>query len=129
MEKVENQIISKGLLFVKGVIISFIITIILFYILGIILTYTSVPEKIITPAIIIITGISILIGSSVSLMKADEKGMIKGGLIGIIYFLIIYMISSMLLKNFDVNIYSGIMFASAFVCGCIGGIVGVNMKN
>ena len=129
MEKVENQIVSKGLLFIKGVLISFIITIILFYILGIILTYTSVPEKIITPAIIIITGVSILIGTSVSLIKSGEKGMIKGGLIGITYFSIIYMISSILLKNFEINVYSGIMLASTFICGCIGGIVGVNMKN
>lgn len=129
MEKVENQIVSKGLLFIKGVAISFIITIILFYILGIILTYTSMPEKIITPAIIIITGVSILIGTSISLIKTDKKGMIKGGLIGITYFFIIYMISSMLLKNFEINVYSGIMFFSTFVCGCVGGIVGVNMKN
>ena len=129
MEKVENQIVSKGLLFIKGVAISFIITIILFYILGIILTYTSMPEKIITPAIIIITGVSILIGSSISLIKTDKKGMIKGGLIGITYFFIIYMISSMLLKNFEINVYSGIMFFSTFVCGGVGGIVGVNMKN
>ena len=129
MEKVENQIVSKGLLFIKGVLISFIITIILFYILGIILTYTSVPEKIITPAIIIITGVSILIGTSVSLIKSGEKGMIKGGIIGITYFLTIYMISSILLKNFEVNVYSGIMFFSTFICGCIGGSVGVNMKN
>ena len=129
MEKVESRIISKGLLFIKGVLISFIITIILFYILGIILTYTSIPEKIITPSIIIITGVSILIGASVSLIKTGEKGMIKGGLIGITYFSIIYMISSILLKNFEVNVYSGIMFFSTFVCGCIGGIVGVNMKN
>lgn len=129
MEKVESQIISKGLLFIKGVLISFIITIILFYILGIILTYTSVPEKIITPAIIIITGVSILIGASVSLIKTGEKGMIKGGLIGITYFTIIYMLSSILLKNFEINVYSGIMFVSTFICGCIGGIVGVNMKN
>ena len=87
------------------------------------------PEKIITPAIIIITGVSILIGSSISLIKTGEKGMIKGGLIGITYFFIIYMISSMLLKNFEINVYSGIMFFSTFVCGCVGGIVGVNMKN
>lgn len=128
MEKIENQIFSKGILFIKGVVISFLITIILFYILGIILTYTDVPEKIITPAIIIITGVSILIGASVSLIKSGEKGMIKGGLIGITYFSAIYIISSILLKNFEINIYSGIMFVSAFICGCIGGIVGVNMK-
>ena len=126
----EEKRMSKTLVnIIKGIIISFIITIILFYILGIILTYTSVPEKIITPAIIIITGVSILIGSSISLIKTGEKGMIKGGLIGITYFSIIYMISSILLKNFEINVYSGIMLASTVICGCIGGIVGVNRKN
>lgn len=113
----------------KGIIISFIITIILFYILGIILTYTNIPEKIITPAIIVITGISILIGTSISLMKTKEKGLIKGGIIGSIYFLLIYLISSGLLQNFEVNIYSIIMLIATFICGCIGGVVGVNIKS
>ena len=114
---------------IKGIVISFIITIILFYILGIILSCTSVPEKIITPAIIVITGISILIGSSVSLIKCNSQGMIKGGIIGFVYFAILYLLSSILLKNFEINVYSAIMFAATFVCGGIGGIVGINIKN
>ena len=126
----EEKRMSKTLVnIIKGIIISFIITIILFYILGIILSYTSVPEKIITPAIIVITGISILIGSSVSLIKSDSKGMMKGGAIGLIYFGILYSISSILLKNFEINIYYGIMFAATCICGGIGGIVGINIKN
>ena len=114
---------------IKGILISFAITIILFYILGIILSTTSIPEKIITPAIIIITGVSILIGSSITMIKTNEKGLIKGGLIGVIYFLLIYLLSSFLLKNFEVNIYSCIMFAATFICGAIGGVVGVNIKS
>lgn len=114
---------------IKGILISFVITIILFYILGIILSTTSIPEKIITPAIIIITGVSILIGSSITMIKTNEKGLLKGGLIGVIYFLLIYLLSSILLKNFEVNIYSCIMFMATFICGAIGGIVGVNIKS
>ena len=119
---------SKTLInMVKGILISFIITLILFYILGIILSSTSLPEKIITPAIIIITGVSILIGSSISMIKSNDKGLIKGGLIGICYFSIIYLCSSIMLRNFEVNVYSCIMFAACFICGSIGGIFGVNM--
>ena len=86
------------------------------------------PEKIINPSIIIITGISILISTSIVTIKLKEKGMIKGGLIGTIYFILIYLVSSLILKNFDVNIYSAIMFVVSFLCGAIGGIVGVNMQ-
>ena len=74
MKNNSNSFIS----IIKGILISFIITIILFYILGIILSTTSVSEKIITPTIIVITGISILIGTSVTMIKSKEKGLIKG---------------------------------------------------
>ncbi len=120
--------VSSLSVFAKGIVISFAITIILFYILGIILSCTSMPEKIINPSIIIITGISILISTSIVTIKLKEKGMIKGGLIGTIYFILIYLVSSLILKNFDVNVYSAIMFVVSFLCGAIGGIVGVNMQ-
>ncbi|MCI8291180.1 MAG: TIGR04086 family membrane protein [Clostridia bacterium] len=123
----EKKFVDLGVL-AKGIAISFIITIILFYILGIILSCTSMPEKIINPSIIIITGISILISTSIVTIKLKEKGMIKGGLIGTIYFILIYLVSSLILKNFDVNVYSAIMFVVSFLCGAIGGIVGVNMQ-
>lgn len=74
METRSNNFIS----IIKGIVISFIITIILFYLLGIILSTTSISEKIITPTIIVITGISILIGTSVTMIKSKEKGLIKG---------------------------------------------------
>lgn len=63
--------------FLKGVILSFILSIILFYILGIILTSSNIPERIITPAILVITGISILISTSVVMINNNEKGLIK----------------------------------------------------
>lgn len=123
----ERKFVDLGVL-ATGIAISFIITIILFYILGIILSCTSMPEKIINPSIIIITGISILIATSIVTIKLKEKGMIRGGIIGAIYFILIYLVSSLILKNFDVNVYSVIMFAVSFFCGAIGGIVGINMQ-
>lgn len=123
----EKRVSSFGV-FAKGIVISFVITIILFYILGIILSCTSVPEKVINPGIIIITGVSILIATSIVTIKVQDKGMMRGGIIGAIYFVLIYFISSLLLKNFDINVYSAIMFVVSFLCGGIGGIVGINLK-
>lgn len=123
----EKRVSSLGV-FAKGIIISFAITIILFYILGIILSCTSMPEKVINPGIIIITGVSILIATSIVTIKVHDKGMMRGGAIGATYFVLIYFISSLLLKNFDINVYSAIMFVVSFLCGGIGGIVGINLK-
>ena len=122
------EIVKKNYIFVKGILISFIISIILFYILGIILSVSNIPEKIITPAIMVITGISILIGTSITAFKTKEKGLLKGGVSGLIYFTILYLISSICLKNFEINMYSIIMMAVAFTCGSIGGMVGVNIR-
>ena len=86
--------------YIKGVVSSFTISIILFYILGIILTSSKITEKIITPAILIITGLSILIATSVVMIKNNEKGLLKGGLIGLSYFSILYIVSSISMQNF-----------------------------
>ena len=59
----------------KGIIISFILTLILLFIFSIILTYTQIPESTIGPVIIIITVISILIGSSISTIKIRKNGL------------------------------------------------------
>lgn len=115
--------------YIKGVVSSFTISIILFYILGIILTSSKITEKIITPAILIITGLSILIATSVVMIKNNEKGLLKGGLIGLSYFSILYIISSISMQNFEINIYSMIMLVITFICGSIGGIVGINIKS
>lgn len=48
----------------KGVFISITSTVILLIIFALILTYTNVNENVINPVIIIITAISILLGSS-----------------------------------------------------------------
>jgi len=103
------EIVKKNFVFIKGIVLSFIISIILFYILGIILSVSNVPEKIITPSIIVITGISILIGTSIAAFKSKDRGLLKGGASGLIYFMILYLISSICLKNFEINIYSIIM--------------------
>ncbi len=115
--------------YIKGVVSSFTISIILFYILGIILTSSKITEKIITPAILIITGLSILIATSVVMIKNNEKGLLKGGLIGLSYFSILYIVSSISMQNFEINVYSMIMLVITFICGSIGGSVGINIKS
>mgnify|MGYP001852306722 CR=1 FL=1 len=112
----------------KGIVISFILTLILLFIFSTILTYTQIPESTIGPVIIIITVISILIGSSISTIKIRKNGIINGGIIGMIYILILYLFSSMFETGFSVNIYSIIMIVFSIIAGMIGGIVGVNIK-
>lgn len=112
----------------KGLLISFLITVGSLLIFSILLTYTNIGENTITPVIIIVTSISILIGSSIVNMKIKKNGMLNGALIGGSYILILYLISSTLNMRFSLNIQSIIMIAVGILFGIVGGIIGVNRK-
>ena len=119
-----NRIMQIG----KGVAIAFTITLILLIIFSAILTYTDIKEDMINPVIIIVTAISILIGSSIVNIKIRKNGLANGGIIGGTYIFLLYIISSMLNWNFKLNIQSIIMVIVGIIFGIIGGIIGVNKK-
>ena len=112
---------------IKGSAFSILITLILLFIYAILLTSTNIPESTMSVVVITITGISILIGSSISSFKIKKRGIVNGGLVGLIYIITIYLISSIALMGFSMNITSIIMLIVAIVIGLIGGIIGVNL--
>lgn len=124
----KNEKINKNLLnVVKGSIVAIIISLILLTIYAIILSFTNVSETTMVPVVITISGVSILIGSSISSMKIKKQGLLNGALVGIIYMLVIYLISSICISGFSLNLQSIIMILVSGLAGMIGGIIGVNI--
>ena len=129
MENSNNLSAKSYINILKGLGISLGLTLILLLILSVILTYTDASESIINPTIILITAISILIGSSVSNIKIKKNGLINGGIVGGLYIILLYLFSSVLNEQFSLNIQSIIMIIVGVVFGILGGIIGVNIKN
>ena len=113
---------------IKGSAFSIIITLIGLLIYSIILSYTSVSESTIQTIVIIITAISVLIGSTISTSNIKKNGIINGMFVGVIYIAIIYLLSSIVTGNFLLNITSIIMIITSVLTGALGGIIGVNKK-
>lgn len=111
---------------IKGVIISIIFTLIFLFVFSIILTYTNISESFIAPVIIVITAISIFIGSSIGNIKQKKNGMLNGALVGGIYLLLIYLLSGITSQNFTLSTQSIIIIIAGMICGMFGGIIGVN---
>lgn len=111
---------------IKGSLLSIIVSVIFLIIFAMLLTYTSLSENTITPVILTIVGFSILLGSYLSTKKIDKKGILNGAMVGIIYMLILYIISSIIFMDFSIDASSIIMIACGIIAGVIGGIVGVN---
>lgn len=112
----------------KGVGIALLSTVVSLMIFSVILTYTNISEQVINPVTIVITGISILIGSSIGNIKIKKNGLINGALVGLFYMVIIYLVSSILNWNFSFNLYSIIFIVVGVIFGMLGGIIGVNRK-
>lgn len=125
----ENKLeINKNMIrVIKGSIFAIVISLILLLIYASLLAYTNISETTMTPVVITISGISILIGSSISSLKIKKQGMLNGALVGLIYVLAIYLLSSILLTGFTIDTKSMIMIAVGIITGMIGGIIGVNL--
>lgn len=130
MEKINKMERSKHeqniIRIVKGSLFAIILTFIFLFIFATILTYSNIPESTITPIVIIITAISILIGSAKSTRKINKNGMINGGMVGLIYITFLYVSSSIVFSGLQLSLKSIIMIISAILAGIIGGIIGVN---
>lgn len=111
---------------IKGSLLSIIVSVIFLIVFAMLLTYTSLSENTITPVVLAIVGLSILLGSYLSTKKINKKGILNGAMVGIIYMLILYIISSVIFMDFSINASSIIMIICGIIAGIIGGIVGVN---
>ena len=111
---------------IKGSLLSIIVSAIFLIVFAMLLTYTSLSENTITPVVLAIVGLSILLGSYLSTKKINKKGILNGAMVGIIYMLILYIISSVIFMDFSINASSIIMIVCGIIAGIIGGIVGVN---
>ena len=130
MEKdIENNSFNNIKVLSIGVIVSILTTIIMVFGLSIIITYTNTSEKIIEGSIIFISAFSILIGSFFSLKKIKQKGLLYGGALGFVYMILIYLLSSIIIKNFSIDFNAIIMILFGIISGIAGGIISVNIKN
>ena len=113
----------------KGIIIALLITTILIFIFSIILSYTNMAESSIPTGTIIISGVSILIGAFLSTHHIKKNGIVNGAVVGGIYVLTIYLLSSIISGNFAINsVNSIVMIIMCILTGGVGGVIGVNTR-
>ena len=125
MKKLNNNMYS----ILKGFLIALLASIVSIWIYAVILVKTNVQESTITTVLISISGISVLLGSSISCLRINRSGILIGACIGLLYFLSLYILSSIALCGFSMSVTSLIMMLVIIVLGAIGGIIGVNLKN
>ncbi len=129
MKEINSEDTKSNLIrVIKGSAFAVVLTLILLLIYSAFLTYTKLNESTMPVFVIGITAISILIGSLMSSVNIRKNGIVNGALVGLIYIVVIYLLSSIATKTFSLNMYSIIMIIISTVAGAIGGIIGVNKR-
>ena len=124
----ENLKKSNYIYILRGIIVSVLITMLGLLIFSIILTKTNTSEATIFPVVVVITAISILIGSFIASGKIKNQGIVNGAIVGGCYMLVIYLLSSIMGNSFSLNVQSFVTIIAAIMAGIIGGILGVNLR-
>lgn len=123
-----NEQSLNGAEIIKSVFISYGLSIFLLALFAVILTYTSVPESYISNVVFIISIVSILYAGKIATKKVKSRGWLIGSITGIVYMLILYLLSLIFTKRpvFDMHVL--FIFAMGFLAGAIGGIFGINLR-
>lgn len=127
--KTEEKKINRNIFCIaKGTIIAILISIVLVFIMSVILTISNISESVIPISVIVISSIGILVGSIISAINLKKNGLLNGGIVGLLYIITIYLLSSIIILDFSLNIKTLIMIIVSIVIGMIGGIIGVNIR-
>lgn len=112
----------------KGVVTSYGFTFVAFLVFAVILSFTNIPDSTMPGMILLISIISILFGAATCTRQASTQGWLWGGIVGLIYAGVIYLLSSFLVTGFSTPMSTVYLILSYVGTGAVGGIVGINMK-
>ncbi|MDP5272766.1 TIGR04086 family membrane protein [Chengkuizengella axinellae] len=112
----------------SGIFYAFISLAILTLLTSIILKFSSMKESSLDTYVYFIHGLSLFVGGFISGKGKGNRGWYYGGLLGIIYGILILMISFLGFDSLVLTAQSIIFLTLSFFIGALGGIFGVNFK-
>lgn len=113
---------------IKGLLVAYIVSIPAFLLFALILTNTDFPEKYKSIAVIITTIVSIFAAGMTATKGSRSKGWLNGSIAGFVYMLVLYLVSSIIYRNFTIDRYVITMAVIGVLTGAVGGIAGINVK-
>lgn len=123
MSKLKNTPLTA---LIKGVLISYAITMAVFIIYALLITYTNLTEEYVAPLALIVTAISCIASGFVTAKAAKSRGLIWGIAAGGLYMAIMFSLGYATMPTYELNQKFVISLCLALLGGGIGGIFGVN---
>lgn len=112
---------------IKGIIFGYLLTLICYFILGGIIYFTNLSDKVILIVFPIVSILSIAVAGFYVSRNTTSKGWLKGGIVGLLYILILLLIGRFIIPNHSFSSSGLIKSIIGFIIGSIGGIIGVSI--
>lgn len=112
----------------SGVAIAYAITCIAFILYALLLTYTEITERNLQLVVILTTVISVAVAGFDAARAAKERGWFWGLIAGLVYALVLIVISIIITKSTALGMGAIMIVAISLVGGAIGGMFGINSK-
>lgn len=111
----------------KGTVVTLVISVTGSALLGILYYFTGLSEQTLPWSATVMLFISILFGGGTAAKNAGNKGLFHGAGVGILYFLLIWIIAAIFLPSQVAFFPLLLKLALALAGGALGGIVGVGL--
>lgn len=112
---------------IKGVLFSLIITIILVFILSVIMTFMDISVQARNISNVIITCISVFLGTVYASRSINRKGWLTGVMVAIGYVFCLFLIYAVFNQQIEFSIRDVYRAILAVIVGALSGMLGVNI--
>lgn len=112
---------------IKGVIFSLIISVLTVIVFAIIVKFANLSSKTVEIVNIALKIISILTGTLLA-VGSGRQGLFKGGIIGLLFVLVSYLVFSLINGSFSVNPLTAFDVIFCLVAGLLSGVFAVNVR-
>lgn len=113
----------------KNTAIGFVITIVLLFIASVLSVFATLPDAIVSLIVSAVTYLSIGMCGFRAARHSGRSGLLSGAISGIIYMIVLYLISALVFGDFAISYSTGIALLICMLCGAIGGIIGINIRS
>ncbi len=112
----------------RGLMRAYLLSLMLFLISGLGITYTSIGENAYPMMTSVILIISIAYAAIYVAVKLRAKGWLHGAVVGIVYITLIVLLSSLFLQDFAFDRFILYRYLVSIAAGSVGGMIGINIK-
>lgn len=121
----ENRSFIKSVL--KGLMGAILITFMLLLILSLVMIKFELSQKVYSISFVVITTLSLVLGSILAAKSNGSKGWLTGGVVGILFFIFIFILGGIIGGSFSFGISGLYRLGSCLIVGTVSGMLGINL--